>query len=165
MSLHGLGTRNSLLDHATTHPDSDKITENYNSHHEALLSMQRQQQEELLRQQTNQLDHHTTGAGGVASLDLDHGFISSSSNVMDFGDNGRTHSFTLDSATAQFAVSAVRTKADGLPNNTTIYMAVDAKRRKLDTVGLHMKGAGRGKLISQHKEPVTASTGEHNLYV
>ena len=62
--------------------------ESFQSHQEALLQMQRQQQEALLRYQSNHPD---------TSFDLDHSFSSQP-----------TSRFTLDSASAQFAASAVR---------------------------------------------------------
>ena len=151
--------------------NDDSITESYNTHHEALLSMQRQQQEQLLHQQTNQLDTHSTGPGAVGSTftDMDHGFSSSTTVVGCAGDNGRTQSFTLDSATAQFAVSAVRTK-DGLVHSKGMarsggkgIASVDAKRRKLDSGGSAAGGGSGGKLIGQQTNGPT-TTGRFSYF-
>ena len=62
--------------------------ESFQSHREQLLQMQREQQEQLLRQQTSDLDTSFNG--------LEHSFSSQSSSR-----------FTLDTASAKFAVSAV----------------------------------------------------------
>jgi hypothetical protein len=61
--------------------------ESFQNHQEQLLQMQREQQEQMLRYQTTDLD---------SSVDLEHSFSSQP-----------TSRFTLDSATAQFAASAV----------------------------------------------------------
>lgn len=62
--------------------------ESFQSHREQLLQMQREQQEQLLRQQTSDLDTSFNG--------LEHSFSSQP-----------TSRFTLDTASAKFAVSAV----------------------------------------------------------
>lgn len=62
--------------------------ESFQSHREQLLQMQREQQEQLLRQQTSDLDTSFNG--------LEHSFSSQPSSR-----------FTLDTASAKFAVSAV----------------------------------------------------------
>lgn len=61
--------------------------ESFQIHQEQLIQMQRQQQEEILRQETSVLD---------SSINLEHSFSSQP-----------TSRFTLDSATAHFAASAV----------------------------------------------------------
>ncbi|XP_013399697.1 enhancer of polycomb homolog 1-like [Lingula anatina] len=61
--------------------------ESFQAHQEQLLLMQRQQQEQLIKMETETLD---------SSINLGHSFCSQP-----------TSRFTLDSATAQFAVSAV----------------------------------------------------------
>ena len=148
--MHGLGSSANVNDRLsnTSHPDSDVITENYNNHHEALPNMQRQQQEQVLRQQTNQLDRHSSE--GAPSYDLDHSFVTTTAPG---GVNGRTR-FTLDTATAQFAVSAVRTSTDGLQKGGGIKdplgIGSDNKRRRLD----HSSVVGGGKNIVQQNGPV-----------
>lgn len=68
--------------------------ESFQSHQEQLLLMQREQQEELLKQEATDLE---------IPIDLDHSFSSQP-----------TSRFTLDSATARFAASAVCNSAQDL---------------------------------------------------
>ncbi|KAH3705072.1 enhancer of polycomb homolog 1-like [Dreissena polymorpha] len=68
--------------------DNDFSMDYFTSHQEQLLQMQREQQEQLLRHQTCDLDSSLTG--------LEHSFSSQP-----------TSRFTLDTASAKFAVSAV----------------------------------------------------------
>ena len=65
--------------------------ESFESHREQLLQMQRAQQEQLLREETD-----VVAPGGGATLNLKHSLSSQP-----------TSRFTLDSARAQFAASAV----------------------------------------------------------
>lgn len=72
--------------------------ESFQNHREQLLQMQRQQQEQLLKQETD-ID---------TSFSLDHSFASQP-----------TSRFTLDSASAQFAASAVCNSANDLARTTS----------------------------------------------
>ena len=73
---------------STSQDTTEFDMESFQSHREQLLQMQRDQQEQLLRQQTSDLDISFNG--------LEHSFSSQP-----------TSRFTLDTASAKFAVSAV----------------------------------------------------------